>query len=179
MKKILIPALSLTVICLVTALLLSSVNVLTASRIAQNLEQAERQAMEEVFGEGISYSDISDPPAGIKRIFEVKKNGSLAGYSVSVSPNGFGGNIDMVVGVAPDGSIIGVAITSLSETPGLGSRVAEPEYLDKFDGLSGKLVLNSDVDAISGATISSRSVLTGVNSALDALRRKGCIEYRK
>jgi electron transport complex protein RnfG len=69
--------------------------------------------------------------------------------------------------------LIGVEIISLSETPGLGSRVDDAEYLAQYSGMSVNKVpaLGEDVDAISGATISSRAVLSGVQKALNALKQ--------
>ncbi|MCI8388536.1 MAG: FMN-binding protein, partial [Clostridiales bacterium] len=66
------------------------------------------------------------------------------------------------------GQLAGIKIVSHAETPGLGSRVNDNEYLSQYNGLSGKLTISKDVDAISGSTISSKAVLAGVNSALDA-----------
>ena len=102
-------------------------------------------------------------------------DGNVFGYAVSVSPSGFGGNIDMIVGIGTDGKITGVNITALSETPGLGSRVNDANYLSQYNGTGGKLALGSDIDAISGATISSRSVLAGVNRALAAVDTMGLV----
>ena len=91
---------------------------------------------------------------------------------------GFGGDMTLMVGYDGARTILGVSIVSHSETPGLGARVkTEAGYLDQYVGKSGEVVLNkngvadgeNDVDAISGATISSRAVLTGVNRATDAL----------
>lgn len=176
MKEYLKPVISLTLICLLTGLIISGVNLLTSARIDENLDAAERRAVSEVFGDDIVYTAIDEVPDNVNGIYKVSNNsGGLAGYCVSVSPNGFGGNIDMVVGIDPSGKIIGVAITALSETPGLGSRVADSEYLAGYSGLGGTPALGRDIDAISGATISSRSVLSGVNRALEAVRSAGLI----
>ncbi|MBO7360714.1 MAG: FMN-binding protein [Clostridia bacterium] len=172
MKGYIKPVLSLTIICLVTGLILSAVNLLTEARIADNLSDAEKRAVAEVFGDSLgSYLPVEEVPDSVNKVYRVTDpSGELAGYCVSVSPNGFGGNIDMVVGISPEGTLIGVAITALSETPGLGSRVADPEYLAGYAGLSGIPALGRDIDAISGATISSRSVLRGVTDAIEAVR---------
>jgi electron transport complex protein RnfG len=171
------PAVSLTAICICVAAVLAVVNALTAERIAANLDAAEKAAIYEVFGDtGISAEELSGAPEGINSVYRVSGgDGTPLGFCVALSQQGFGGNIDMVVGLAPDGSVTGVEITSLSETPGLGSRVAEEPYLDGYRGKSGRLVLGADVDAISGATISSRSVLAGVNAAIDAAVRMGLV----
>jgi len=81
-----------------------------------------------------------------------------------------------MVGVNADGSVQGVEIISHSETPGFGAKADDPDYLGQYRGQSGKLTLGRDVEAISGATISSRAILGGVNQALDALADAGLIE---
>ncbi len=168
------PVVALTVICSCVAAVLVGVNMLTSAKIEENLDAAERAAVCEVFGDEAAVPEkIEGAPDTVNKVCRVTKDGQLLGWSVSVSPDGFGGSIDMVVGIGTDGRITGVAITSLSETPGLGSRVAEKSYLEGYDGKSGKLVLKKDVDAISGATISSRSVLAGVNAALSAAEQMG------
>lgn len=169
MKRYLKPALVLLVICLCAATVLAVVNGLTAQKIAENAAAAENEAIGGIFGEGITVSDVGASVEGVKKIYVVTRGSEALGWCVSVSPNGFGGNIDMVVGISADREIIGIIITALSETPGLGSRVADPLYLAGYEGLSGNLRLGEEIDAISGATISSRSVLAGVNRALGAV----------
>ena len=178
-KGFIAPVLSLAVICMAVGLLLSTVHGLTGEKIEENLKAAERSAIAEVYGlsgeraSEVEYTALDGCPDGVNAVYAVKTGGTDAGYCVSVSPNGFGGNIDMVVGVGADGKIVGVAIVALSETPGLGSRVDDPAYLSGYNGKGRGLVLKKDVDAISGATISSRSVLTGVNRATEALASMG------
>lgn len=165
--------LSLTAICASVALILALVNMLTRDKIAENLKMAEALAIgrvwQETAGEGeLAYDSLDGAPESVSAVYEVTVSGQLVGWCVSVSPSGFGGNIDMIVGIDPDGCVVGVEITALSETPGLGSRVSEDFFLDRYTGKSGEIVLGVDVDAISGATISSRSVTDGVNRALAA-----------
>jgi electron transport complex protein RnfG len=80
----------------------------------------------------------------------------------------------MMVATQPSGEMLGVKIVSMSETPGLGSRVGADEHLSQYQGdfwygHDKDLTLGEDIDAISGATISSRAVNEGVNRALEAL----------
>jgi electron transport complex protein RnfG len=95
---------------------------------------------------------------------------------------GYGGIIGMTVGVNADGKITGVIIGSNNETPGLGSRTTEPDFTGRFAGISLKDVLNNaltvvkqnkkeanEIQAVTGATISSRAVTKGVQAALDAV----------
>lgn len=168
---------SLTVICVCVALAVSLSYALTRDKIEEQRIATERAAIAAVFGrDDIGYRSLDGTPDDVTAVFEVSNtDGSIIGYAVSVSPSGFGGNIDMIVGIDTNGSIAGVNITALSETPGLGSRVNDAEYLSQYRGGSGKLTLGTDVDAISGATISSRSVLAGVNRALSAVAAMGLV----
>ena len=83
------------------------------------------------------------------------------------SADGNDGNITLSVGVLPDGSIHAIYFTELNETPGLGMRAAEPEFISQFSGLYGHITLGEDIDALSGATVTSRAVVNAVNAALD------------
>lgn len=164
-------ALSLTVICICVALAVSVSYTLTRDKIEEKRIATERAAISAVFeADGIEYRSLDGAPDTVSAVFEVSSaSGDILGWAVSASPSGFGGNIDMIVGIGHDGKIVGVNITALSETPGLGSRVNDANYLSQYIGISGKPALGTDVDAISGATISSRSVLSGVNRALAAV----------
>ncbi|MDD5382526.1 MAG: FMN-binding protein [Candidatus Margulisbacteria bacterium] len=90
------------------------------------------------------------------------------GQAIAVSPRGYGGPIEMLVGVDPVGKVSGVKILSQRETPGLGANIVKPKFLDQFKGKSLKdpLEPKKDIDAITGATISSRAVCVGVKEAL-------------
>lgn len=169
--------LSLTLICVCVALVVSLSYALTRDKIEEKRIATERAAIAAVFGrDDINYRTLDGAPDDVTAVFEVSDaGGNVAGYAVSVSPSGFGGNIDMIVGIGTDGRITGVNITALSETPGLGSRVNDAGYLSQYRGTGGKLTLGTDVDAISGATISSRSVLAGVNRALAAAAAMGLV----
>lgn len=175
--KILRIAFSLTMICVCVALAVSLSYALTRDKIEEKRIATERAAIAAVFGrDDIGYRALEGTPDDVTAVFEVTDVvGNVFGYAVSVSPSGFGGNIDMIVGIGTDGKITGVNITALSETPGLGSRVNDANYLSQYNGTGGKLALGSDIDAISGATISSRSVLAGVNRALAAVDTMGLV----
>ena len=163
-----VTALKLLLISAVTALLLSGVNALTKDRIAENDVKEKSAAIAMIFPD----SDSSEPADvtidGINGVWLVTSGGDLLGYAASVSPLGFGGALDMMVGVNSDGTIAGMKIVSHSETPGLGSRVDDPDYLSQYTGKSGVLSFGSGIDAITGSTISSKAVLEAANRALAA-----------
>ena len=106
----------------------------------------------------------------------------LVGYCVEVQTPGFGGVITMVVGVDLDGKVTGVAVTDHKETLGMGTQALERGFLDSFIGRSGTLRLSgaNSVDAVSGATVTSKAILTGVNQALAvvaSLDTEGSVTY--
>ena len=167
-KFILGIALKLLKISAVTALLLAGVNALTAPRIAENNELEKKNAIAAIFpsSDDCQLTDISAD--GVELVYLVLKDGDLLGYAASVSTMGFGGEIELMVGVTAEGTVRGIKVVSHSETPGLGSRVDDEGYLSQYAGLGGNLSIGSDVDAITGSTISSKAVLRGVNAALSA-----------
>ena len=111
-------------------------------------------------------------------VYEARSGGQVVGYAVSVSASGSQGTISMMVGVDTEGAVTGVSIINNSETSGIGSKVMNNEQLsngtrvlDQFIGKSaadGTLTVGTNVDAITGATVSTKGVTTGVNTALAA-----------
>ncbi|MDD5593972.1 MAG: FMN-binding protein [Candidatus Margulisbacteria bacterium] len=92
-----------------------------------------------------------------------------AGRAINISIRGYSGDIEMLVGVGPSGEVTGVKIVSQHETPGLGANIVKPAFLSQFTGKTAKdpIEPKKDIDAITGATISSRAVCVGVKNALE------------
>ena len=89
------------------------------------------------------------------------------GAVIETVVSGYAGEIHLLVGVNDDGRVVGVAVRSLRETPGLGGRAAtDAEFLGQFVGLSGTITLGDGVDGLTGATVTSRAVVRGVNAAI-------------
>lgn len=159
----------LFVITAITAVLLGVVNAVTADRIAEIGEEKRNSAMEAVMPGAGGFEEYrsGDDHTVYKAL---GGDGAVIGYVVEVAPVGFGGAINMVVGFDLEKKISGVSIVSMSETAGLGEKVvSEPWFLEQFTGKSGELAIKRDVDAISGATVSSKAVLSGVNTAVSAI----------
>ena len=172
LKQGLRPVLSLFLITVIAALILALVNALTAGPIAQRQEAERRAAMTAVSPGANVFSELYSEDETIERISGAYVGTTFLGYCVEVSVNGFGGEISLMVGVADGGDITGVAILNHSETPGLGAKAAQPEFLNQYVGKSGTVTVNSGrnaIDAVSGATITSRAVTNGVNTALTAV----------
>ncbi len=176
---------TLTAICLVVAALLGGVNAVTADRIAAiNLANTETalRAVATTANEfaALTLTDkmtaaASANGAKLTEAYEVKVGGESAGYAFKVVASGSQGNIEMIVGVDADNAVTGVSIVSNKETSGIGSKVMDNNalpsgtgVLDQFIGMSGagSLAVGKNVDAISGATVSSKGVTKGVNAAL-------------
>lgn len=181
---------TLLVTCIIVAGLLGLVNGVTAGPIAQINQQKTEQAMAEVVSDPSSFQAVAELPqaavdaatAAGGTLTELY-DGQGAGYVLKVVASGSQGNIEMMVGVDGDGVVTGVSIVDNSETAGIGSKVMENEplasgtgVLDQFAGKSaadGTLAVGTNVEAITGATVSTRGVTTGVNAALAAMAALG------
>ena len=170
--------------CVVVAGLLGLVNMVTEGPIADINKANTETAMKAVVSDpdNTSFSEAleitgdmtaaaSSAGASVTEAYEVQVGGAPAGYALKIVSSGSQGNIEMMVGVDGEGTVTGVSIVKNSETSGIGSRVMENEngVLDQFIGKSaadGTLAVGTNVDAISGATVSSKGVTTGVNAAL-------------
>ena len=100
---------------------------------------------------------------------QVDSSGNPLGYAVKTlsTVGGFGGDIELYVGISPEGKITGTAVIAHSETSGLGSRVGEPDFMGQFkDKDATQEIGDSDYSAISGVTVSSKSFTSAVNNAI-------------
>ena len=183
-------AVTLCVTCVIVAAALGAVDNVTRVPIAEANRIATEKALSAVFPDVAApefpeleltdamTSAASAAGATLENVYEVKDGGETAGYAVKIIASGSQGNIEMVVGVDAEGAVTGVSIVSNAETSGIGSKVMKNNplpsgtgVLDQFIGKSaadGTLSVGSNVDAISGATVSSRGVTTGVNGAIAA-----------
>ena len=104
--------------------------------------------------------------------YTVVEGGEIIGHALTVQATGYGGVIDLLVGIEPDRSLRGIRVVSQQETPGLGAKIVEPSFVDQFVGLSAdRIALRMDggaIDAITGATISSSAVVEAIRAALIA-----------
>ena len=159
-------------ISVVTALLLGLVNMVTAPAIAANEEKTRNEAMAEVLPAD-SYEQV-EYTGGDPLVTAVYQAGD-AGYVVQVAPSGFGGNLDIMVGVGADGTCTGVSIISHAETSGLGANATKEDFRAQFVGKANVAVTKDggDIAALTGATITSRAVCDGVNAAIEAAASVG------
>ena len=182
MKDILKLGVTLFAICAVAALVLGVTNNITAPVIEERNIQASNEARKIVLSEADEFKELDGMNSDIVlEVYEGIKDGQVIGYTIKTSSKGYGGAIELMVGISKDSKITGVEIGNHSETPGLGSKATEPmfknQYVDK-DVLNSLLVVkgstnnDNEISAISGATITSNGVTSGVNAAMKIYNEK-------
>lgn len=177
MKQITRPMIILGIICIVCGGLLGVVESITREPIRIQSEAAAQEGMKKVAPDAASFEaiEIADDEnydgIGITSANKaLDASGEEIGYVVEILPSGFGGTIDMMVGVDNDGVVTGISILSLSESPGLGARAKEEWFQDQFVGMTAPVAVQKDggqVEAITSSTITSRAVSKGVNGAIN------------
>lgn len=187
MNKILKNTLILTLITVIAGAALGMVYEITKAPIAAANEKAKQEACQQVFPEADEFElvDVDIDKANeviaslganatVDEVYVAKMGGSEVGYVVTTTDgDGYGGNIQMSVGIMKNGGVNGVSILSIKETAGLGMNAAEPSFLSQYAGKSAGIFYvtkdggNGDpIDSITGATITTRAVTDGVNVAL-------------
>lgn len=178
----------LLVITLVAGLLLGLVYQITKEPIALQKEKAKQEACKEVFADAASFAEVEavQPDAQewaaagfsqemIDEVMEAQDaSGAVLGYVITVTTKeGYGGDIRFTVGITKDGTVNGIALLEIAETAGLGMRAEEvlaPQFVNKkveqFEYTKSGAVTDSQIDAISGATITTNAVTNGVNAGL-------------
>ena len=175
--------LNLLIISAVAALLLALTNSVTASTIAQRNEQANAEARKLVLESAQDFEQVKDVKTDnskgveVSEIYEAKDaSGNTVGYTLKVLPSGYGGTIELMVGIdSAKGQVSGINVVSNSETAGLGAKSTDPEFSDQYKGkpLEELSVLkngtpgDTEIKAISGATITSTAVTNGVDAAIE------------
>ena len=175
--------LNLLIISAIAALLLAFTNSVTASTIAQRNEQANAEARKLVLESAQDFEQVKDVKTDnskgveVSEIYEAKDaSGNTVGYTLKVLPSGYGGTIELMVGIdSAKGQVSGINVVSNSETAGLGAKSTDPEFSDQYKGkpLEELSVLkngtpgDTEIKAISGATITSTAVTNGVDAAIE------------
>ena len=190
MKGMIKDALILFAITLIAGLMLGVVNDITKEPIAQQEQKAKNEACQNVFAAADSFeaqeladsaqieqvlADAGISGADIDELMAAKDaSGALLGYVITVTDHeGYGGDIQFSMGITNEGTLNGISLLSISETEGLGMRAGEvlvPQFSDKnvsrFTYTKTGATADSEIDAISGATITTNAVVNGVNAGL-------------
>ncbi len=169
---------TLFVITAVVAGALAGINAITEEKISAAQAAKVQKAISAVLP-GENAEEVTYEPQEGSNVEKIYR--SESGYAVQVAPSGFGGTISMMVGVSPEGKVLGISIISHTETAGLGAvaageNAAGRAFRAQFEGLSGTVAVTKDggqVDALTSATITSRAVAAGVTAALEAVKNLG------
>jgi electron transport complex protein RnfG len=178
-KEIFSLGLRLLMITAIAGLILGLAHKVTLEPIAKQQKIENDSAMQEVLpaAEAFNLKEVTLPDGSIiKEVNEGTKGSDVAGYAIKVSPKGYGGLIDMMVGISNEGKVEGIKILSHSETPGLGANAPNQEFSGQYKGKPIEQPLevvktepsgDNQIKAITGATITSNAVTKGVNDAID------------
>jgi electron transport complex protein RnfG len=161
----------LCVICFAATLILAVTYQITKPRIDEQLKAEEQKALNAIIPEADSFEKRT---AGDIEYFEARKGAAVTGYCVRVTGNGYNGFVRIVVGIDPEGMIRGVQVLEHQETPGLGARINEIKpgetdawFLRQFKGKPVRTIeVKKDIDAITGATISSKAVTDAIRNTV-------------
>ena len=154
----------LVLITVAAGLALSLANLVTEGPIARQKLLASNAARAAVYPDADNFAELTAAEdSKIDSVYTAMRNGEAIGYVLQTTVSGYGGPIEIVLGVDNAGAITGISVggSNFAETAGLGTRTRDPEFTDQFVGLSATPALGSNIDAISGATISSTAVVNG------------------
>ena len=175
------PALKLFIICLATAFCLAFIYDITKDTIAMRNQQAAEEQRMQVQSAADSFEKIEgwedqDETGLVDEVYAAFSGDKLIGYVFSATSSGYGGDIAVTVGIGSDSTITGISVGENQETPGLGSRVANEKFTSQYVGkdvsrqikiVSGPDTADDEIQAISGATISTNAVNSAVQASAD------------
>lgn len=196
-NKIIKDALALTLITLVAGVALGGVYEITKDPIAKQEAQAKAEAYEQVFTDAAAFEAVEMDDTLTKTIRDQldqegykaqsieevmraeDQSGETLGYAFAVvTSEGYGGDIRFSMGVQNDGTLNGISILSIGETAGLGMNADTPAFKDQFVGkqveklqyTKNGATQDDEINAISGATVTTNAMTNGVNAGLCAFR---------
>ena len=165
-------------VCLVCSALLGTVYAVTKAPIEASELQKVNAAIAAVTPEFDNVPSEAVCKVDGGEIYTATRSGEPVGYAIKVSVGGFGGPLQLMVGFAPDGTVINTSVISHAETPGLGAKIVDEncaprEQVKGKNPATANLTVSKDggeIDAITASTITSRAFLKGVNAAYDVFK---------
>lgn len=181
LKDILIPTVALFLIASACTAVLAFTNSITYAKIIENNEKTKNETRSAVFPDALKFSeDMSVIVDGDELIYNeaYSKDGDIIGYVFTASDKGYGGTVTVMTGIDANGNINGVETIELSETAGLGMNAKKASFREQFKEKTGPFIVNKDsqkndgtyeeINALTGATITSRAVTRAVNKTVSA-----------
>lgn len=179
MKTVLRMLSTLTLIGILSGGLLSQVSNWAAPQIEKHMQEAIRRAIATVHPSGTRSEKVATDALELYKVFD--ENDQVVGYAMNVTGSGFSDKITLMVGVSKDlETITGIEILKQSDTPGLGAKITEPEFKNKFENLRATPKIDvikkgdpapNEIQAITAATITSKAVADIVNTHMDVLKK--------
>lgn len=159
------PALVLVLICAIVGFLLGTVDNLTLPTILANREARAQATYSALIPEAAGFEELPCDVPGVTACMQAE--GGL-GYAIIAQSKGYSSQVPMAVAIDDEGAITSVIGMSNTETPGLGTKVQLPAFTEQFVGRAAEPMTIDDIDAITGATISSKAALAAINEAIEA-----------
>ena len=165
------PIVVLGVICLVTSLLLAVTNNVTAPIIAENAVKTANATRQALLPSADTFTEVAPetPTEGVTAIYKADND---SGYVITAQAKGYGGEVPVMVAFNAEGTIEAVQFLDNDETPGLGQKVKSEAFQSQFSGMPAEEFGLSDIDAITGATISSGAAASAINAAIAAYNQE-------
>jgi len=177
-----VSAFILFAITIIVTALLAGVDQFTEPVISQHQVEEAEISHEHVFEDAVTFTDRSaellkdhDDKRVVTVFDALDEDGKVIGVVLETLAAGYGGDVKVMTGISPELEIVGLEVVSNTETPGLGTKITEESFMGRFIGKTPgvKFSLKTEdsdmthIDALTGATLSSRAVVNAVNSALD------------
>lgn len=177
-KENIFPAIVLVCICLVVTLALAGTYSVANPKILDNQQKAADEARMQVLPDGDSFAEFDGKLTD--GVIDCYIADNKAGIAVTSEYKGFGGSVKVMTGIGADGKVTGVTVTEHGETPGLGTKAMTVEYLEQYKGVAdavgGHINNDENIDAITGATITSNAVYCSVVEALAQFKECGGVK---
>lgn len=160
---------NLTLACLLSSAVIAGTYAVTAPIAAKTRIQLDNQARKALVADAQEFKAID----GKKGWYAALKDGKVIAYVVPTESKGYAGAINMLAAVSVDGKVIDYAILSHKETPGLGDKAEKPDFRKRFAGKAAenlevvKVPSDKNIQALTGATITSRAVTKGIKEAVE------------
>lgn len=176
----------LLIICIIAAGVLGVTNAVTYEKIIEEMAKESDLARKAVLPDATEFRKLEESDVDgildkaaydiVDEVFEGTSGGQLNGYTVKTVPKGYGGSVEIIIGIDTLGMVRGVKVGENSETPGLGKNAAKPKFQEQYIGkdwdedvvlIKNGIPKENEVLSIAGATVTSNAVTSGVNTALD------------
>lgn len=160
---------NLTLACLLAGAVIAGTYALTAPVAAKSKIAQDNKARQGLVADAQDFKEV----AGHEGWYAAMKNGQVIAYVVPAESKGYGGAINMLAAVSADGKVIDYAILKFNETPGLGDKADKPTFRQRFAGKTAdelevvKVPSDKNIQALTGATITSRAVTKGIKEAVE------------